>query len=426
MKSLIQTLTERGFIDAVTHPNLDAIIQELGRVKIYCGFDPSAESLHLGNLIGLMGLGWFRKAGHDIVVLIGGATGMIGDPSGKSQERNLLDENALRHNVTKITNQIETIVSRMEGVGSIETVNNKDWYQGISCIDFLRDIGKQFRVGVMLSRESVKARLNSEDGMSFTEFSYQVLQGYDFYHLHSTKNVRFQMGGSDQWGNIISGTDCIRKLSGLEGYGITFPLLVKADGQKFGKSEKGAIWLSKDHMSEFDFFQSLYRTADADVIRLLKMLTFLDLEKIREIEASMQSASYVPNSAQKILAEEVTRFVHGKEGLEKALQATQSVMPGHQMQYTKEAVQLMAESLEPITLHRNDYINATIIDLALHAKMVSSKSEARRLIQNGGLSINGQKVEKGDEKIEGLELIDGQYLVLSLGKKQRSIIKIEI
>ncbi len=424
MNNLISFLQNRGFIEATNHPKLDTVIQEKGKVKVYCGFDPTAESLHVGNLVALMGLSWFRKAGHDVIALIGGATGMIGDPSGKSHERQLLDEATLSKNVAKITKQITDILSRVPGNGTIEIVNNRDWYQGMSCIDFLRDIGKQFRVGVMLSKDSVKARLQSEEGMSYTEFSYQLLQGYDFYHLFSQKNTLIQIGGSDQWGNITAGTDYIRKVRAQEAYGVTFSLLVKSDGQKFGKSEKGALWLSSEMLSEYDLYQYLYRVADSDVIRLIKMLTFVDIEEINALEASMALSGYIPNTVQKRLAEEVVRFIHGEDGLTKAIKATLALMPGHNQEYTKETVESMIESLQPILLTKDQVIGHKAVDVVVLSGLIASKSEARRLIKNQGVALNGEKIPSEDFSVQEKDLVDGQYLVVNVGKKQKSILKL--
>lgn len=280
MENIVKQLKSRGFIDAVSAEELLTTDKPL---TVYCGFDPSADTLHVGNLVPIMGLAWFKKAGHKVVALVGGATGMIGDPSGKSQERNLLDEETIQKNLVGISKNLRQILG-----DDVTIVNNYDWFKGISFISFLRDVGKYFRMGPMLSKDSVKGRMNSEDGMSFTEFCYQTLQGYDYLHLYENFKVNVQIGGSDQWGNITAGTDLIRKVKGEEAYGITFPLLLKTDGTKFGKSEKGAIWLNPDRVSPYEFYQYFIRVEDQDVIKLMKMLTFMPLEEIQGYEEKLK------------------------------------------------------------------------------------------------------------------------------------------
>ncbi|MGR3952425.1 MAG: tyrosine--tRNA ligase [Chlamydia sp.] len=425
MNSLITILSERGLLDAVTHPALTSVIEKKGIVKVYCGFDPTAKSLHVGNLVALIVLSWFRKLGHDIVVLIGGATGMIGDPSGKSRERLLLDEETLLGNIKNITNQINAILSRVPGSGSIEIVNNRDWYQGISCIDFLRDIGKEFRLGQMLAKESVKSRLQSEEGMSYTEFSYQVLQGYDFFHLFSKKNTLIQIGGSDQWGNITAGIEHIRKVMGEEAYGITFPLLLKQDGQKFGKSEKGALWLSAELLSEYELYQYFMRLSDDDAVRLLKVLTFIHVEEIEQLKASMKSECYIPNSIQKRLAKAVVAFVHGDAAVCHAEEMTSVLQPGQDIAYTEESIALLSQSLTSIRLSPEKSIGMKLIDILADSKVIESKSEVRRLIKNQGISINGIKITSQDLQLEESYLIGGIYFVITVGKKQRFLMEMQ-
>lgn len=310
-KNVIKILQERGFIDQMTSEELALHVEK--PISAYIGFDPTADSLHLGNLVGIIALAWFQKYGHTPVAILGGATGLIGDPAGKSVERPLLDEKTLRYNVGRLEAFFQKILP------SSKVLNNYTWLGNMTLVEMLRDIGKHFRMGPMLAKESVRTRIQSEEGMSFTEFSYQVLQGYDFYYLHEHHKVTLQMGGSDQWGNITAGIELNRKLGGSSIYGLTFPLIVRSDGKKFGKSEEGAIWLEADRLSPYHLYQYLFRVPDVDVIRLLKMLTFLDMDVIAKIEEEM---SKVPNSAQKILAAEVVRFVHGEEGLKSALSAT--------------------------------------------------------------------------------------------------------
>ena len=254
MKNVIEALRARGLVEAETNPALSEIVEKNKPISLYCGFDPTADSLHLGHMMGIMGLAWFLKFGHRPVALVGGATGIIGDPSGKSQERNLLNQEEIRKNVTGIQKILESILGRLGKQGPITVLNNNDWLYPMSCVDFLRDVGRHFRLGPMLGRDNVRARLATEEGMSYTEFSYMLLQAYDFYHLFTNNNVTLQIGGADQWGNITAGVDFVRRLTGKEVWGLTFPLLLRSDGKKFGKSEKGAIWLSEDKLSCYDFY----------------------------------------------------------------------------------------------------------------------------------------------------------------------------
>ena len=323
MANVIEVLQERGFIDAMTSEELRQMAEK--PFKVYCGFDPTGDSLHIGHMVALMGLAWFQRFGHTPVAIVGGATGMIGDPSGKSAERQLLDEKTIDANLAGIKKNLEKLLDFSKATAQPMILNNLDWFKEFSFIGFLRDVGKYFRVGPMLNKDSVKQRMTSEEGMSFTEFSYQLLQGYDFLHLYDKYGVTVQIGGSDQWGNITAGTELIRKVRGQSAFGITFPLLTRSDGQKFGKSEKGAIWLSPEKCSPYEFYQYFVRVTDADVIKLMRLLTFMPLEVIRDYEQMMKNADYVPNTAQKRLAEEITRIVHGEEGLNTALRVTEGL-----------------------------------------------------------------------------------------------------
>jgi tyrosyl-tRNA synthetase len=422
MKNVIDTLMERGFIDQMTSPELR---ERANRpMKVYLGFDPTADSLHLGNLIGIIALAWFQKFGHTPYPLIGGATGRIGDPSGKSSERPLLEEAILTRNVACLTQFLQNILHCSQGPKPV-VVNNEDWLGEFTLIAFLRDVGKHFRVGPMLQKESVRARLQSEDGMSFTEFSYQLLQGYDFYYLNQKFGVELQMGGSDQWGNITAGTEFNRKLKGDPIYGLTFPLLTRSDGKKFGKSEEGAIWLSPEKLSPYHFYQYLFRVPDADVIRLMKMLTFLDLAEISAMERSMKEAGYEPNSAQKRLAEEVTRFVHGEEGLEAALKVTSKIQPGAEAELSGEVLQEIAADMPRACLPYDEIVGKKFVDLAFKIGLVSSKSEGARLVKNGGAYLNNERIGDPAFCIDSSHLIDGNYLLFSSGKKKKILLEIE-
>lgn len=412
MKNVIKTLLERGFIDQMTSDELQKHVMQ--PIRVYVGFDPTADSLHLGNLVGIMGLAWFQRFGHTAIPLLGGATGLIGDPSGKSLERPLLDEKTLAHNVGKLEAFFQKILPNSK------VVNNYQWIGKLSLIEFLRDVGKHFRIGPMLAKDSVKTRVQSEEGMSFTEFSYQTLQGYDFYYLNKHQNVTLQMGGSDQWGNITAGIELNRKLGGTPIYGLTFPLLTRSDGKKFGKSEDGAIWLSEEKLSPYQLYQYLFRVPDADVIRLLKMLTFLDLSEITEIEKQMN----VPNFAQKRLAEEVVRFVHGEEGVASAQRATTGMNPGTSANLSGDVLKELALDMPNTTLARNEVVGQKFSEIITRLGMTPSKSEASRLIKNGGAYLNNERVNDVAFVIEEKHLIDDTYLLFSTGKKNKMLVKI--
>ncbi len=421
-KNIIAYLQERGFVDAVTSEELQKACE--GPIKLYCGFDPTAESLHLGNLIGIMVLAHFQRFGHTPVIVLGGATGRIGDPSGKSQERPLLDIEVIRSNINSIRTHFEQVLKFDGSLPCPEIVNNDDWFCKIGVIDFLRDIGKHFRLGSMLARDTVRTRLESEEGMSFTEFSYQLIQGYDFYHLYSEHEVVLQIGGSDQWGNIVSGIDLTRKLTGKSVYGLTWPLLTRSDGKKFGKSEQGAIWLSPKLCSPYQFYQYVVRMPDADVVHMLKMLTFLDLKEIGQIEKQMKAPGYIPNTAQKRLAEEVTRIIHGEEGVEKALKATEAAAPGKEAVLDASVLQEIASDMPSVSLSLSDVLNMRYADLAVAAGLLPSKGEANRLLKNGGAYINNEQITDPNLAIQKEDLIDGQFLVVGAGKKKKVLIKV--
>lgn len=298
-------------------------------------------------------------------------------------------------------------------------------------LDFLRDVGKYARVGTMMSKESVKKRLESEQGMSYTEFTYQLLQGYDFVHLNKEYDVNLQIGGSDQWGNITAGTDLIRRTrtgsgdeGGVEVYGLTFPLLLKSDGTKFGKSEDGAIWLSPDMMSPYQFYQYFFGVSDDDVIRFLKILTFVDLEEIGKIEVEMKGSGYVPNTAQRRLAEEVTRFVHGQEGLDEALKATQALKPGADTKLDWKSIEAIAEDVPSCSLRGDQVLNLSLLDLSVTSGLLESKSAARRMMKQGGLYLNNTRVDSEGKKIEPDDIVDGKVILLSAGKKNKMIVRI--
>lgn len=423
MANIIDILKERGFIEALTSEELGQLTEK--PTRIYCGFDPTADSLHLGNLVAIMGLAWFQRFGHTPVAIVGGATGMIGDPSGKSSERQLLDEKTIENNLQGITKNLEAVLDFKHPTASPLILNNFDWYKEFSFIHFLREVGSLFRIGTMLAKESVKLRLQSEEGMSFTEFSYQILQGYDFLHLFKHYSVKIQLGGSDQWGNITSGTELIRRVLGQSAYGITFPLLTRSDGQKFGKSEKGAIWLSPEKLSPYEFYQYLIRIEDADVIKLMRMLTFMEMEEIRCYEKQMKEADYVPRTAQKRLAEEVTRLVHGPEALQTAIRVTEGIAPGSETKLDAEMLESLATDMPSYELALEKVLHVKLIDLLVEIGLQNSKGEARRLIRNGGVYVNNQKVEDENSVVEQSDLIDQRLLLIAAGKKNKMLVRIK-
>lgn len=439
-RNVIEVLEERGLIESLTHEDIRAACSRPSSapVKVYCGFDPTAESLHLGNLLGLIVLSWFQKCGHVPVALLGGATARVGDPSGKSVERPTLDEETIERNLKGVRSNTEQVLrvraeEASENVSQsgphmhpAQVLNNFEWWSKFSLLHFLRDVGKHARLGTMMSKESVKSRLNSEEGMSFTEFTYQLLQGYDFVHLYKNEGVSIQLGGSDQWGNIIAGTDLIRKLLHQEGaYGLTFPLLLKSDGTKFGKSEGGAIWLSSSMLSPYKFYQHLFATPDADVIIFLKRLTFLSLQEIEELEKAMGALNYIPNSAQRKLAEEVTRFVHGEEGLEEAIRATAALAPGGTTQLDWKSMEAIAADLPSFSTSLASVQGAPLVDVCVSSGLAASKGAARRLIKQGGLYLNNEKVEDEGKIIGQEDIMDNRMLLLSAGKKNKMVVRLQ-
>ncbi|CAN1337013.1 Tyrosine--tRNA ligase, chloroplastic/mitochondrial [Linum perenne] len=423
-RNVIDILEERGLMESITTENLRSASStpNSSPLRVYCGFDPTAESLHLGNLLGIIVLSWFHRCGHNVVALIGGATARIGDPSGKSIERPELDVEALERNTLGIDNTVTRILnsSNLSSSSSFVVMNNYDWWKEFKLLDFLKQVGRYARVGTMIAKESVKKRIDSEQGMSYTEFTYQLLQGYDFLYLFQNHGVNVQIGGSDQWGNITAGTDLIRKILQPSerggGFGLTFPLLLKSDGTKFGKSEDGAIWLSPSMLSPYKFYQHLFSVPDSDVIKFLKMLTFLDMSEIEELEGQMKrpDSGYLPNTAQKLLAEEVTRFVHGEDGLQEALKATEALRPGAE-------TKLDWKTIEAID---NEVVEMSVVDLTVSSGLLESKSAARRLLKQGGVYLNNNRVDQESKRIEAEDIVDGKLLLLSAGKKNKVVVRI--
>ncbi len=422
MPNVMAILQERGLIEAITHEDLHEVTKK--PIKVYCGFDPTSDSLHLGNMVAMMGLAWFQRCGHTPIAIVGGATGLIGDPSGKNAERQLLDETTLQKNLNGIRQNLLSFLDFNQATNKAYLLNNFDWFKDFSFMNFLREVGKYFRIGTMINKESVKTRLQSEEGLSFTEFSYQVLQAYDFLYLFKNHGVTVQIGGSDQWGNITAGTELIRKVEGQVTYGITLPLMTRSDGQKFGKSEKGALWLAPDKLSPYDLYQYLFRITDADVIKLMRMLTFMDMEEIARYEKMLKQTDSPPNTAQKRLAEEITTIIHGQKELLIAQRITVGAAPGAKTELTLQALEELEREMTSLTFSSQEILGLKLIDLLTDRKLQASKGEAKRLMRNGGIYVNNVKITDENFIINLEHLIESKFLLLSIGKKNKIILKI--
>jgi tyrosyl-tRNA synthetase len=401
---LLADLEARGLIqDSTDRDALRARIQA-GPVGVYYGCDPSADSLHAGNLIGLLVLRRFADAGHNAIALAGGATGMIGDPGGKSKERNLLDAATLTANTRRIAEQLDRI-------SRVSLVNNLDWTESVSLLDFLRDVGKHASVNQMVARESVKARLESENGISFTEFSYQLLQANDYLHLSRKHDVELQIGGSDQWGNLLAGVDLIRRADARTVHAFTWPLLLRSDGKKFGKSEEGAVWLAADRTSPYQFFQYWMNVADADVERFLLQLTLLPLEECQAIAAAHAQAPH-RRDGQRRLAREATTLVHGAEAAAAAEEASAILFGGSPAGASAQALRFLASEVptSPFTAR------VTLAAVLAATPLASSLSDARRTIGQRAASVNGEVVPE-DRPLTESDLLHGRWLVLRKGKR---------
>ena len=421
MKNLVEELRWRGLFHDMMPGTEEQLLKEA--TTAYIGFDPTADSLHIGSLVQIILLMHLRKSGHKAIALVGGATGMIGDPSGKSNERNLLDEATLNHNVEGI----KRVLSRFLDFDAKDEnapilVNNYDWMKDFSFIDFARDIGKRITVNYMMSKDSVKKRLSGEEGaegMSFTEFTYQLIQGYDFYHLNKHHNCLLQMGGSDQWGNITTGTELVRRKANGEAFAFTCPLIKKADGTKFGKTEQGNIWLDADKTTPYQFYQFWLNASDADAEGWIKIFTFLTKEEVDGLIAT-HTADPGKRILQKRLAEEVTKFVHGEEALKEAVATTEKLF-AHQ---TASAESLSVEDLEAMEgVVKFDFAadklqeGIDVVSFLAETTIFPSKGEARKTVQGGGVSINRKKIEAIDMKIDTSLLLHSKYLLVQKGKK---------
>lgn len=414
--NLYEEFQWRGMLYDATEGMEEVLTKQ--HVTGYIGFDPTAASLHVGSLLPIMGLVRLQRHGHNPIALAGGGTGLIGDPSGKTNERQLLTKEKLAENLEGIRGQLAHFLDFENKTNPALLLNNADWLTTVGMVDFLRDVGKHFTVNYMLAKESVKQRYERGDGISFTEFSYMLLQSYDFLMLHDKHNCILQMGGSDQWGNIVAGTELIRKLRGTKGYGLVFPLVTGSSGVKFGKTEAGAVWLDPNLTSPFRFYQFWLNTDDRDVVRYLKFFTLLEQPEIAELEASLETAPE-KREAHRRLGEEVTRMVHGEDQLQRAQQATRVLFGG-------EIAGLSARDVLDIfaDVPSHDFPKSSFEDtgLALTDAVVAcgiapSKGAARRLIESGGIYVNNRRVSDIQTTLDHSTLIEGQYLVLRKGAK---------
>jgi tyrosyl-tRNA synthetase len=423
MTDILDELDWRGLYADCT--DRDALAKRCaeGPLTLYCGFDPTADSLHVGNLVPLLALRRFQQHGHHPIALAGGATGMVGDPSGKSDERNLLTPEQLRHNLDRIKPQLARFLDFSGAKNPARVVNNYDWTGDVTFLAFLRDIGKHITVNSMVAKDSVRARMEDRaGGISFTEFSYMLLQGFDFYHLRKTFNCELQVGATDQWGNITVGTELIRKKLGATAWGLVFPLLTKADGSKYGKTATGTVWLDPRKTSPYRFYQFFVNTDDADVIKLLKTLTFLAREEISALEAELK-ANPGARAAQKALAKEMTLLVHGQDALTGALKASEILFGGSPEGITEEIFhdvvgEVPTKDLEKVKLEGS---GSPIGDLVVQAGLAPSKGQARKDLESGGIYLNNVRVDH-TRAVTTNDLLFGRYLLLRKGKRTYTVI----
>src|SRR5450759_3966473 len=428
--NFVDELKWRGMIHDIMPGTKEQLDKEL--TAAYLGIDPTADSLHIGHLVGVMMLKHFQRAGHKPIALVGGATGMIGDPSGKSAERNLLDEAALRHNQNCLKAQLEKFLDfTSDAPNAAELVNNYDWMKDYSFLDFIRDIGKHITVNYMMAKDSVKKRLanDSNVGMSFTEFSYQLLQGFDFLHLYNNYNCKLQMGGSDQWGNIVTGTELIRRKAGGEAFALTCPLITKSDGTKFGKTESGNVWLDPEKTTPYQFYQFWLNVSDEDAAKYIKIFTVLGQKEIEDIISEHNKAPH-ERVLQKRLAEEVTVMVHSRSEYDGAVEASQILFG----KGTTESLKKMNENTflsvfegVPVFDVKMEILlnGVTIADLCTeHSQVFASKGELRRLVQGGGFSLNKEKIENPGIIVSKESLLNEKYLLLQKGKKNYYLIRV--
>lgn len=427
--NFVEELKWRGMIQDMTPGTEEQLKKEM--TSAYLGIDPTADSLHIGHLVGVMMLRHFQRSGHKPIALIGGATGMIGDPSGKSQERVLIDEPKLRHNQECIKKQLEKFLDfNSNAENAAELVNNYDWMKDFTFLDFIRNIGKLITVNYMMSKDSVKRRFTGEngaDGMSFTEFSYQLLQGYDFVYLNEHKNCKLQLGGADQWGNITTGTEMIRKISGNEAFALTCPLITKADGKKFGKTESGNVWLDRRYTSPYKFYQFWLNVSDEDAEKYIKIFTSLPHDEINALIQEQKEAPHL-RPLQKKLAKEITIMVHSQEDYDAAVEASNILFGNATSDSLKkldeETFLSVFEGVPQFEVSKNDLSNGIKASdlLATNTNIFSSKGEMRKLVQGGGVSINKEKITEADVVINSENLLNNKYILIQRGKKNYYLI----
>jgi len=416
---LIEDLQWRGLLYQQTDAEgMEKLLSE-EQVSLYVGVDPTADSMHIGHIVPLLTLRRFQQAGHRPVLVVGGATGMIGDPSGRSTERNLLTEEQIAHNVAGLKAQMERIFEFGANENGAQLVNNYDWVGKLSVIDFLRDYGKLVNVNYLLAKDTIASRL--ESGISFTEFTYTIIQGLDFNYLYDNYNVKIQVGGSDQWGNITTGLEVIRKTHEEEtnAFGFTIPLVTKADGTKFGKTAGGAVWLDPEKTSPYEFYQFWVNTADLDVIKYLKIFTFLSREEIEALEITVQEEPHL-RKAQKTLASEMTKLIHGETGLAQAERITAALFSGDLKTLSVEEMKVAFAGVPSVELSKED---KNIVDLIVEAGISSSKRQAREDVTNGAISVNGEKVTDLDYVVEGKDRLEDAFAIIRRGKKKYHMVK---
>ncbi|HEM4934983.1 TPA: tyrosine--tRNA ligase [Streptococcus suis] len=415
--NIFEELKARGLVFQTTDE--EALVKALteGQVSYYTGYDPTADSLHLGHLVVILTSRRLQLAGHKPYALVGGATGLIGDPSFKDAERSLQTKDTVDGWVTKIQGQLSRFLDFENGDNKAEMVNNYDWFSDISFIDFLRDVGKYYTVNYMMSKDSVKKRI--ETGISYTEFAYQIMQGYDFYELNDKYNVTLQIGGSDQWGNMTAGTELLRRKADKSGHVMTVPLITDSTGKKFGKSEGNAVWLDADKTSPYEMYQFWLNVMDDDAVRFLKIFTFLSLDEIAEIEKQFDTARH-ERLAQKILAREVVTLVHGEEAYNQALNITEQLFAGNIKNLSAKELKQGLSNVPNYAVQAEDNLN--IVELLVTSGIVTSKRQAREDVQNGAIYVNGERVQDLDYTLSDSDKIDGELTVIRRGKKKYSVL----
>lgn len=418
--NIFEELKARGLVFQTTDE--EALVKALteGQVSYYTGYDPTADSLHLGHLVAILTSRRLQLAGHKPYALVGGATGLIGDPSFKDAERSLQTKDTVDGWVTKIQGQLSRFLDFENGDNKAEMVNNYDWFSDISFIDFLRDVGKYYTVNYMMSKDSVKKRI--ETGISYTEFAYQIMQGYDFYELNDKHNVTLQIGGSDQWGNMTAGTELLRRKADKSGHVMTVPLITDSTGKKFGKSEGNAVWLDADKTSPYEMYQFWLNVMDDDAVRFLKIFTFLSLDEIAEIEEKFDAARH-ERLAQKILAKEVVTLVHGEEAYNQALNITEQLFAGNIRKLSAKELKQGLSNVPNYAVQAEDNLN--IVELLVTSGIVNSKRQAREDVQNGAIYVNGERVQDLEYSLSDSDKIDGELTVIRRGKKKYSVLKFE-